>query len=355
MKNFTLFLLFILFVSTFGYSQSAKKFYKTGLTFAEKGKVQDAVDNFTKSLELDPNYVKSYVARAEAYIKIGNASEALNDYERAGVLDEDEESLHENAAKLSLDLKEYKRAIKNADLAILADKKNLESYHVKIRSLHYLDLDDEALENANKANDIKKNYLTYYDKAEILYSKKEYVGAQNFYKKAISKDVNNPQGYIGIANAYFYQNQFDNTITNADKALRFDKKLKDAYWIRSKAYHKKMDYMNAINDLSQIILLFPNEDYIKEVYYERGLSYTAFNQHVSAVTDYTKVIELDPNFYQAYFNRAEALVAMRDLDNAIADYEKLEELNLKDEKALAMLTEANIKLFEFGKERCSII
>ncbi len=350
MKQAITLLLAFMLISAVSFSQSAKKFYKTGATFAENGKSKDAIDNFTKSLDIDPNYVKSYIARAEAYSKMGNASEALNDYERAGTLEPKEEELHVKAAQLSLDLKEYKRAIKNADLAIVADKKNLSAYHIKVRSLHYLNLDDEALEFANKGVDVKKTYVTYFDKAEILFAKKDFAEAQKYYQLAIGKDVNDPTGFVGIANAYYYQNMYDQCINSANSALKFDKKSKDAYWIRSKAFHKKMDYMSAINDLSQIILLYPNEDYIKDVYYERALSYSAFNQVVPAVTDYTKVIDLDPDFYQAYFKRAESFVAMRSLDDAIADYEKLEELKLKDEAALAMLAEAHIRLFELKRE-----
>ncbi|MCK5846712.1 MAG: tetratricopeptide repeat protein, partial [Bacteroidales bacterium] len=77
-------ILLLLLATTITYAQSAKKFYKTAEKFAENGKMQDAIDNYTKSLDLDPNYVKSYISRAEAYKKIDNAKEALNDYERAG-------------------------------------------------------------------------------------------------------------------------------------------------------------------------------------------------------------------------------------------------------------------------------
>ena len=350
MKKISTIFFFVLFLTSLSFAQSAKKFYKTAVTFAESGKTQDAIDNYTKALDMNPNYVKAYVARAEAYMQVSNLGEALNDYERAGTLDPKEEDLHMNAAKLSLELKEYKRAIKNADLAITADKKNLVSYHVKIMALHNLNLNDEALENATKAIDVKKTFNTYFDKGEVLFSKGDFKEAQNYYQLAIGKNDEKTIGYVGIANAYYFQNMYDQSINSADAALRFDSKSKDAYWIRSKAYHKKMDYVSAINDLSQIILLYPNEDFIKEVYYERGLSYSAFNQVLPAVTDYTKVIDLDQDFYQAYFNRAEAFVAMRDLDNAISDYEKLESLDLKDEAAISMLAEAKVKLFELKRE-----
>ncbi len=350
MKKLTLIFISLLLISIVSFAQSPKKLYKTAETFAKNGKMQDAIDNYTKALELDPNYIKAYVGRALSYEKMSNAVKALEDYERAGVLDPGDENLHVSAAKLSFELKQYKRAIKNAELAIVQDKKNLESYHVKIRSLHYIGLDKEALENSSKAIDIKKKFITYYDKGEILYSLKEYAEAQIFYELAINKDESNVLGYVGLANSYYSQKMYSKCINTATVALNHDAKSKDALFIRSKAYHDKMDYVNSIKDLSQIILLYPNETYIKEIYYERGLSYSAFNQFVPAVTDYTKVIEIDNNYYQAYFKRAEAYVAMRNLKSAIADYEKLESLNLKDEASVTMIAAAKIQLFELKRE-----
>ncbi len=350
MKRFTIVILSFLLISSLAFAQSSKKFYKTGIKFAEIGKTEDAISNYTKSLELDPNFVKSYIARAEAYKKMGNANEALEDYERAGTIEPGEEDVHINAAQISLDLKKYKRAIKNADFAIREDKKSLVAFHIKIVSLHNLELLTEAIENCDKAIEIKKNHITFSDKAAVLFSMNNFSDAQNYYQLALSEDDKNLESIIGIANSYYYQNEFDKAINSVNLALKIDEKSKDALWIRSRSYSKKMDYMSSINDLSQIILLYPNAKYIKDVYYERALSYSAFNQHIPAVTDYTKVIEIDPDYYQAYFKRADAYVSMRNLDKAIIDYEKLEKLKLTEDAALVMLAEAKVKLFELKRE-----
>ena len=350
MKRLTLLALSFLLISSLSFAQSSKKFYKTGIKFAETGKTEDAISNYTKSLELDPNFVKSYIARAESYIKMGKAVDALDDYERAGTLEPGEEEYHIKAAELSLELKDYKRAIKNSDLAINEDKKSLPAYHIKITSLHRLELYTEAVENCDKAIDIKKNKVTFSDKAAVLFSMDNFADAQKYYQLALSEDEQNLRSLIGIADAYYYQNQYDKAINSVNLALKVDAKSKDALWIRSRSYRKKMDYMSSINDLSQIILLYPKEKYIIDVYYERAISYSAFNQHIPAVTDYTKVIEINPNYYQAYFKRADAYVAMRNLENAIDDYEKLEQLNFTEEAALVMLAEAKIKLFELKRE-----
>jgi len=331
-------------------AQSAKKFYKTGVVFMESEKYQDAVDNYTKSLDINPNYMKSYVARAKCYVKLNKAQEAFNDYVRASILEPKEEDYTYEASRIALDMKSYEDAIKYADKSLALDKKMLSAYHVKIRSLYYINRYDEALETANKAVDVKRTYGTYLDKAEMLFAKKEYKSAQDIYQLAINKEPNEITAFIGIANAYYQQGMYDQAVNAANSALRQDQRSKDAYWIRAFAYHKKMDYMSAINDLSQIIVLYPNEDYVNDVLYKRGEIYYDFQQNNNAINDFTRIIDKDPKYYQAYFKRASSYESIHNFDKAIDDYEKLDKLGLTDEAAITMLGAAHVRLFELKRE-----
>jgi len=350
MKKFSIMVLSVLLFVTISSAQSAKKFYKTGLVFMESEKYQDAVDNYTKSLDIDPNYMKSYVARAKCYVKLNKAKEAFLDYERASVLEPKNEDYTYEASRIALEMKSYEDAIKYADKSLLIDKKMLKAYHVKIRSLYYINRYDEALEAANKAVDVKRTFGTYYDKAEILFAKKQYKESQDNYQLAINKDPNEITGYIGIANAYFQQGMYDQAVNAANSALRQDQRSKDAYWIRAFAYHKKMDYMSAINDLSQIVVLYPKETYVNDVLYKRGEIYFDFQQHTNAINDFTNIIDKNPTYYQAYFKRASSYESIHNFDKAIEDYEKLDKLGLTDEAAITMLGAAHIRLFELKRE-----
>jgi tetratricopeptide (TPR) repeat protein len=350
MKNYTFLLLIFILSTSVAFAQSPKKIYKAALELQEAGKYQDAIDSYTKALELEPSYVNAYVARAKCYESLNRIEEALTDYERASTFDPKEEEYTKSASELAYDLKQYERAIKNANLALERDKKLLNLYHVKIWSLFYLEKLDEAIETANKAIDIKKNFLSYYDKAEMLYAKKDYKEAQNNYQLAITYNRNNIYGYLGLANAYYYQDLYDQTISTANSALNVDQRSRDAYWIRALAYYKKIDYMNAIADLSQIIVLHPDDPNLKDVFYKRGEIYYDFNMHTNAINDFTSVIDIDKNYYLAYFKRAASYEAIHSYDKAIADYEQLDALNLKDAAALVMLEDAHKRLFELKRE-----
>ncbi len=348
MKTISLIVL-ISIISISVFAQSPKKIYKTALVFQKSEKYQDAINNLDKVIEIDPTYVKAYVARAKCYESLNKAEKALDDYERAATLEPKKEEYTNKAAQIAFSLKKYEKSIKDADLALARDKKLMNLYHIKVLSLFALHHLDEALQTANKALEIKKNFQTYYDKAEVLYAKNEFKEAQNNYQLANSYG-NRVESYLGIANSYYHLELFSQAINAANSALAIDQKSKDAYWIRALSYYKKMDYMNAINDLSQIIVLYPNDPDLKDVFFKRGQIYFDFKMHTNAINDFTSVIDLDPNYYQAYFNRAASYEAIHSFDKAIADYEKLDKLKLVDTTAVSMLENAHKRLFELKRE-----
>ena len=61
------------------------KLYKTGQDFAASGKHDDAIAQFTKLLEEDPENTDAYIARAKSYEKVDKKAEAADDYKRAAV------------------------------------------------------------------------------------------------------------------------------------------------------------------------------------------------------------------------------------------------------------------------------
>ena len=54
-------------------------FTEYGSTLFNQGKFQEAIDQFTKALALDPRYIPAWAKRAEAYLRLGRESKAEED------------------------------------------------------------------------------------------------------------------------------------------------------------------------------------------------------------------------------------------------------------------------------------
>lgn len=61
--------------------------YKNNRVFFAQEKYEAAVQSCTKSIELDPNYLKPYLRRAESYKHIDKLEDALQDYQKILELD----------------------------------------------------------------------------------------------------------------------------------------------------------------------------------------------------------------------------------------------------------------------------
>lgn len=57
-----------------------------GLALFGQGKIQEAIDQFTKAIALDPSYLAAWQRRAEAYQRLGRPKEAAEDIRRLQAL-----------------------------------------------------------------------------------------------------------------------------------------------------------------------------------------------------------------------------------------------------------------------------
>jgi len=351
MKKFSIIISFLLLAGSLSLSaQSAKKYYKTAMSFAKSENYGDAIVNFSKAIEIDPDYIRAYTARADVYAKQEKYDEAVKDYERACSLAPNEERFFYNAANMYYLLGNYDKAILKASQAINLNKKYVDAYKIKTLALIKQDKIGEAEKVALTAFDLRKDYDTYYNLATIYLSQKKYADAEKYFKDAHLRDPKKVEPLLDLAETYYLQERYDEAINTVYQVFSIDSKNKDAFWLRAKAYEKKMRYQDAINDLSQIIVYHPNADYINDVYLKRGDVYFEFNQHMNAVNDYTKVIVAQPDRAEAYAHRARAYEAIRSYDEAIKDYEKLESMNLTSEADKAMLAAAAVRLYELKRE-----
>lgn len=326
------------------------KYYRAGKKFADSNNYSEAISNFNKSVDQKPEFSRAYLERAKAYEATGKIEEAAQDYEKLIVLEPKEEDYYYNAARLRLQLGEYDTAFAMANKAIKHDKKHLKAYYVKIDALVAQDKKPAALEAANNAIEIDKTKQGYLRRANIHYSIGNFELAEKDYRSAIDKDGDLLEAYVGLAKSLYELDKLNEALGVCMNALGKDDSYKPAYLTRAMIYHKKVDYPNAINDLSKVIVLYPEADDIYDIYLKRGELYYEFNQHMNAINDYSKVIKADPDNGMAYYKRARANESITKYDAAVKDYEKLLNLEWNHPEKLAIREEAKERLFELKRE-----
>ena len=115
---------------------------------------------------------------------------------------------------------------------------------------------------------------------------------------------------------------------------------------RGDAFTEKKEYAKALDDYNRAIEANPS---FARLYYHRGVCWYEYAERgggewydedklTNALVNYTKVIELDPDYREAYINRANINKMMGKYTLALDDYNKILELTPNEEKAIIART-----------------
>jgi len=329
-------------------AQNAKKFYKTGEDFIESENFEDAIDQFSKAVDLDPDFEDAYLERAKAHEKLGNLKAAAADYDRLTAIEPKEENYYFNLGRLYHIQEMYDESIPPLSMALEIDRK----YHaaVQYRSKSYIKLDSfaMAIQDCNLAIDLeKKEAMNYFTRGVAYDSLNNYAKAELDFMSAIEYGMKGQEALVALAEVRIKQNKLDLAFQAVNKAIDQNAESTAAYFVRSKIHFLRKEFPKAVNDLSTLLALDPKNE---AAYNQRGMYYQKLTQQQNAINDFTQVILLNKDNYKAYYKRAKSYEAIADYKNAVKDYEALMRLSPYDETARKMMSEANTRLFELNRE-----
>ncbi|MEI2740657.1 MAG: tetratricopeptide repeat protein [Chitinophagaceae bacterium] len=155
-------LLLTCILSTHSYSQDAASYYKQGLEKAQAGKMEEAIELFSKTIELQPDDYYAWFNRGIARSRLNLYEAALTDFEQVIALSP-----------------EYKKAWLNRGIA----KRHLTDYEGAIADYTYLVKMDPSYSDAFYNRGVVYEMLGKKDSACLDYNKAKDAGAANMDNK----------------------------------------------------------------------------------------------------------------------------------------------------------------------------
>jgi len=138
--------------------------------------------------------------------------------------------------------------------------------------------------------------------------------------KAISINSNHHALYNNLGVAYKETEKYESAIENFKRAIEIKPNYAEAYNNLGIIFKKKYQYREAYNNYKIAIELNPN---YAESYNNLGLLYGDTKRHKEAIMNFSKAIELNKNYIDAYKNRANIYSLDKKYSFAIKDYNKL--------------------------------
>ncbi|MDR1868607.1 MAG: tetratricopeptide repeat protein [Treponema sp.] len=193
---------------------TAEDYQARGFKYFDRNDYDSAIAEFTKAINLDPDFALAYIDRGHAYYGRSLVYAGKGDWEM-----------------------------------YLADKERA-----------VVDWADGGILLANQRIQLNPNNAYAYSWRGLAYSdKKEYDRAFADFEHAIQLDPNNSNTYYfrGVAN--YNKKDYDSAIADFSKAIRIDPNNFYCYSRQADVYYKQGDYDNAIANFEAMLLIKPND------------------------------------------------------------------------------------------------
>jgi len=348
MKRVKYILIFLVLVITASVqAQSAKQFFKAGEDFAKAGNYTDAIAQFTRAIELDPDYKKAYIHRASAFSLSGKHKNAALDYDRALAFEEKDVELYYFSGNEWHLFGDNPIALGRLTTAIQMKNNYLEAYRVRWAVNMALLRYEEALQDAKRCLKLKENEEAYYNLAQVYEKLELYNEAGEAYQKSIQENSQVVVTHFSYAQLLYGQENYEAAGAELNMVLQLEPQNLEAVLLQSHVLSKQGKYLEASESLSMASVSYPDEPLI---YIYRGDIHSTINQPAYAIIDYSKAIELQAENAEIYYKRGGAYEAIRDYENALEDYEKLLAMSKYDGNAQRLHEEASQRMFDLNRE-----
>ncbi len=322
--------------------------FEMGRMYALMGRVDKAIESFTRAIGLAPRQAKAYLGRAALNLEI---YEDLRHISGSGAVQSENAKSAKVLAQVNEDLQKVRSLstevpqLKHAEGMILFAKGNYSEAAVRLRE--YVDLAPadadgwlwhghaqvhadalaDAVQSLTRAIALRPRLAAAY----VLRGKAQ--GDQGNNDEAIADDTraielepNSAVPHMNRGNAKLDKRLYDEAIADYTKVIELSPRFAEAYNGRGTAKGNQGLHDEAIADLSRAIELDPKND---RALYNRGNSKQRKGLYDEAISDYTKALEFDPKDPKTWTSLGSAKTHKMLFDEAIADHTKAIELNPK--------------------------
>jgi tetratricopeptide (TPR) repeat protein len=192
------------------YQTSPLPYNNRGYFFLNEGRNKEAINDFNKAIELDPDNAPTYNLRGMVFIHETRNEEAINNFNKAIELDPDYADAYVNRGWAFMSEGKNKEAINDFNKAIELDPDYAVAYNGRGIYFTNQERNDEAINDLNKAIELKPGYAeAYFDRGNVSMLEKRYEEAISFYTKAIALRNHFAEAYYYRGFAEFYSNRKD--------------------------------------------------------------------------------------------------------------------------------------------------
>jgi tetratricopeptide (TPR) repeat protein len=300
--------------------KSPSEYMNKGLMFALRRNYRATIDNFDEALKLDSRMALVYLERGKICLvrqadisgimpdfdlnwvvsardsKEGDA-QALADFTRAMEIDPNLAAAYFYRGGLFCLMGDYDKALADCNQLITIRPNEAMPYYHRGLVYHNSGNNDNAIADFDQAIRLSPNFaLAYGNRGNAYYDKGSIDKAIADYSEAIRIRPNEASAYYNRGVAHMNNDKLDAAIADYTEAVTIDPDYAAAYNNRGTVYGKTRNYDRAIADFTEEIRITPNAD---SAFFNRGVAYMNKSDYKNAIADFEQAIKLNLNNVQA--------------------------------------------------------
>jgi len=325
-----------------------------GIAYFDKRDYESAIQDFDRSISLDPRLEKTWWFRGRARVAKRDAEHAIQDYSQAIVLAPDDvEALYdrgnaylkisgpitshtdtEGNRHIRLGSPDYPKAIQDFSRILQLQPNSENALWARAEAYQSADDYDHAIGDWGQIIALKPDErMAYYYRGDTCQLKGDDECVIRDFSKALELDPNGSMEQYELSGrgmSYLKTRYYDNAIKDFDRVLSTWPDDTRALGGRGEAYFRKGDLDRAIQDCTRAINLYAEDT---PAYAVRGDAYMAKGDSAHGMQDLNQAIALRPTYHE-FNDRAAAYWRLGDFDRAIQDYDRAAHANPQDAEAL---------------------
>jgi tetratricopeptide (TPR) repeat protein len=273
-----------------------KLFYRRGLLFSQDTDFTNAINDFSKAIQLDGHNLKYRFAKIDILIQIARVNEAKNELLGITKIDSDNEEALTKLAKLNYYNRNYDEALRETDRLIKINPKNYEPYFIRATIQKISGDTQKAIIDFKQSVLLNPDLYEGYMQLGLLSGKKNPAAAEQFFNDAIKTDSQNVNPWIAKASLYeqlnenekakkVYQSLIARSVFNAVAFIQLGK-----IYLNEDSAQKAFESFNYAVRVS-------SSNY--HAFYFRGVASEMMGEKKQAADDYAAALNLKPDFDSA--------------------------------------------------------
>ena len=168
------------------YKTVAIAYYNRGNLFMNEKRIDEAIIDFNKAIEMNPNFARAYNNRGSLFMDKKRNDEALNDFNKSIELEPGYANVYYNRGTLFMNEKRNDEAIIDFNRAIELNPNNVKAYYNRGTLLMDEKRNDDAINDFNKVIELEPGYANaYYNRGLVeFYSGKKDAACMDMKKAA---------------------------------------------------------------------------------------------------------------------------------------------------------------------------